>query len=90
MSMKILPLTVSNIYLKARSNGPFLRIRFLLVPKMGSCEHNENYLPTHGSVSLKKNSWKLNMLYFHPTLFLKNERRRQILHDIPVIVLAAN
>ena len=27
------------------------------------------------------------MLYFHQTLFLKDERRRQILHDIPVIVL---
>ena len=30
------------------------------------------------------------MLYFHPTLFLKDERRQQILHDIPVIVLAPN
>ena len=27
------------------------------------------------------------MLYFRPTLFLKDERPRQILHDIPVIVL---
>ena len=25
-----------------------------LVPKIGSCEHNKNDLPTHGSVSLKK------------------------------------
>ena len=24
------------------------------------------------------------MLYFHPTLFLKDERRRQTLRDIPV------
>ena len=30
------------------------------------------------------------MLYFHPTLFLKDERRRQISHSIPVIVLAPN
>ena len=28
------------------------------------------------------------MLYFHPTVFLKDERRRQISHSIPVIVLA--
>ena len=26
-------------WLKARSHDPFLRIRFLLVPKNGSCEH---------------------------------------------------
>ena len=39
---------------KARSDDPFLRIRFLLVPKIGSCEHNENNFPTHGSVILKK------------------------------------
>ena len=42
------------ITLKARSHDPFLRIRFLLVPKIGSCEHVENDLPTHGSVILKK------------------------------------
>ena len=29
---------------KARSHHPFLRIRFLLVPKIGSCEHIENDL----------------------------------------------
>ena len=39
---------------KARSHDPFLRIRFLLVPKIGSCEHIENDLPTHGSVMLNK------------------------------------
>ena len=39
---------------KARSHDPFLRIRFLLVQKIGSCERNENDLPTHGSVILKK------------------------------------
>ena len=76
--------------LKVRLHDPFLRIRFLLVPKIGSCEHIENDLPTHGSVILKKNGWKQNMLYFHPTAFLKDERRRQVLHDIPVIVLAPN
>ena len=75
--------------LKACSHDPFLRIRFLLVPKIRSYEHIEDDLPTHGSVSLK-NGWKWNMLYFHPTLFLKDERCRQILHDIPVIVLATN
>ena len=36
--------------LKARSHDPFLRIRFLLVPKNGSCEHIENDLPSNGSV----------------------------------------
>ena len=39
------------------SKGPFTRSIFkypiLLVPKIGSCEHNENDLPTHGSVVLK-------------------------------------
>ena len=39
---------------EARSHDPFLRIRFLLVPKIGSCEHIENDLPTHGSVYLRK------------------------------------
>ena len=39
---------------KVRSHDPFLRIRFLLVPKIGSCEHIENDLPTHGSPILKK------------------------------------
>ena len=40
-----------------RSKGPFTRYVFkdplLLVPKIGSCEHIENDLPTHRSVSLK-------------------------------------
>ena len=76
--------------LKARSHDPFLRIRFLVVPKIGSCEHIENDLPTHGSVVLKKRMEIKQAGYFHPTLFLKDERRRQILHDIPVIVLAPN
>ena len=40
--------------LKARSHDPFLRIRFLLVPKIGSCEHIENDHPIHGSVILKE------------------------------------
>ena len=70
--------------------NPFSRIGFLLVPKIGSCEQIENDLLTHGSVILKKNGWKKNALYFHPTLFLKYERHRQILPDIPVIVLAPN
>ena len=39
---------------KVRSHHPLLRIRFLLVPKIESCEHIENALPTHGSVILKK------------------------------------
>ena len=32
--------------LKAHSHGLFLRIRFLLVPKIGPCEHTANDLPT--------------------------------------------
>ena len=40
------------------SHDSFLRIRFLLVPKIGSREHIENDLPTHESVILKKNGWK--------------------------------
>ena len=39
---------------RSRSHDPFLRIRFLLVPKIGSCEHIENDLPTHGSLILEK------------------------------------
>ena len=30
------------------------------------------------------------MVYFHPTLFLKDEERQQILNDIPCFVLAPN
>ena len=33
------------------SHDPFLRIQFLLVPKIGSCEHVENDLPTHAIFS---------------------------------------
>ena len=44
------------------SKGPLtrfvLRIRVLLVPKIGSCEHIENDLPKHGSVILKKRKIK--------------------------------
>ena len=40
--------------LKARSHDPFLRIRCLLVPKNGSCEHIKNDLPSNGPVILKK------------------------------------
>ena len=43
-----------NSTIAACSHDPFLRIRFLLVPKIRSCEHIQNDLPTHGSVSLKK------------------------------------
>ena len=39
---------------KARSHHPFLRIRVLLVPKNGSCEHIKNDLPSNGSLILKK------------------------------------
>ena len=40
--------------------------------------------------NFEKNGWKQDKLYFHPTIFLKDERRRQILHDISVIVLGPN
>ena len=46
--------------LKALSHDPFLRIRFLLVPKNGSCEHVKNDLPSNGSVILKK-TWNLEI-----------------------------
>ena len=39
---------------KARSHDPFIRIRFLLIPKNGSCEHIRNDLSSNGSVVLKK------------------------------------
>ena len=44
--------------LRARSCGRFLRIRFLLVPKIRSCEHIKYDLPTHGSVILTKTDVK--------------------------------
>ena len=41
--------------------------------------------------SSNKNGMEIeHALFFYPTHFLKDERRRQILHDIPVIVLAPN
>ena len=42
-------------------------------------------VPSQSSISEKFSN---NMLYFHPTLFLKDARRRKILHHIPVIILA--
>ena len=53
---------------KARSRDPFLRIRFLLVPKIGSCEHIENDLPIHGSVILKKRMEIEHALFLSDTL----------------------
>ena len=38
----------------ARMLRPVLTIPFLVVPKIGSCEHIGNDLPTHGSIILKK------------------------------------
>ena len=77
--------------LKARSHDPFLRIRFLLVPKIGSCEHIENdrkwpsdtrvrnFEKMDGnrtcSIFIRHSSWKM-------------KGTDKILHDIPVIVLA--
>ena len=80
---------VPNNSIKARSQDPFMRTRLLLVPKIGSCKHIENYLPLHGSVILKKRM-EIGYAYFHLTLVLKDERRRQILYDIAVFVLASN
>ena len=74
---------------KARSHDQFLRVRFLLIPKIASCEHIESDLPTHGSVILKTRIETEHDLFSSDAL-LKDERRRQILHDVPVIVLAPN
>ena len=56
------------VFLKARSHDPFLRIRFLLVPNNGSCEHNKNDLPSNGSVSLKKRMEIEHALFSSDTL----------------------
>ena len=53
---------------KACSHDPFLRIRFLLVPKNGSCEHIKNYLASNGSVSLKKRMEMEHALFSSDTL----------------------
>ena len=67
-------------HIKARSQDQFLRIRLLLVPKNGSCEHIKNDLPSNRSVILKKRM-EIEHALFHPTFSLKYERHRQILHD---------
>ena len=77
------------VCVKASSHDPFLRIRFLLVRKIGSCEQIENDLMTTGFVSLKTRI-EIEHALFRPELFLKDKRRRQTLHDIPVIALAPN
>ena len=53
---------------KARSHDPFVRIRFLLVPKNGSCEHINNDLPSNGSVILKKRMEIEHALFSSDTL----------------------
>ena len=54
--------------IKISSHDPFLRIRFLLVPKIGSCEHIESDLPTHGSVISKKQMEIEHALFSSDTL----------------------
>ena len=54
--------------LKTRAHDPFLRIRFLLVPKNGSCEHIKNDLPSNGSVILKKRMEIEHALFSSDTL----------------------
>ena len=58
--------------LKARLHDPALRIRFLLVPKNGSCEHIKNDLPSNGCVILKERMEIEHLLFssdsFHPTV----------------------
>ena len=60
-------------FVKARSHDPFLRIRLLLVPKIGSCtcEHIENDLPTHGSVILKKRRIEIEHALFSSDTLLE-------------------
>ena len=74
---------------KAHSHDPFSRIRFLLIPKIESCEHIENDLPTHGSVILKKRMEIEHALFSSDTL-LEIWKAPTNLHGIPVIVLAPN
>ena len=54
--------------LKACSHDRFLRIRFLLVPKNGSCENIKNDLPSNGSVILKKRMEIEHALFSSDTL----------------------
>ena len=53
---------------KGCSHDPFLRIRFLLVPKNGSCEHIDNDLASNGSVILKKRMEIEDALFSSDTL----------------------
>ena len=57
-----------DIFLKAFSHDPFLRIRLLLVPKNGSCEHIKNDLPSNGSLILKKRMEIEHALFSSDTL----------------------
>ena len=52
-------------------------IRFFLVPKIGSCEHSKNDLPTHGSVILKKRMEIEHALLSSDTLFERRRRRQK-------------
>ena len=54
--------------LKAHSHDPFLRIRFFLVLKTGSCEHIKNDLPSHGSLILKEQMEIEHTLFSSETL----------------------
>ena len=54
---------------KAHSHDPISRIHFLVVPKIGSCEHGENDFLTQGSVILKKRMEVGPALFSLDTLF---------------------
>ena len=49
-------------------HDPFLRIRFLLVPKNESCEHIKNDLPSNGYIILKKRMEIEHALFSSDTL----------------------
>ena len=53
---------------KACSHDPFLRIRFLLVPKNESCEHMKDDLPSNGSLILQKRMEIEHALFSSDTL----------------------
>ena len=54
--------------LKDRSHEPISRIRFLLVQKIGSCEHSKNDPPAHRSVIFKKRIEMEHALFSSDTL----------------------
>ena len=77
--------TLRNHTLRSRSGAPFSRIRFLLVPKNGSCEHIKIDLLSNGSVILKKTDGNRTCSIFirHYSWMMKGTNKFSIIVSAP-------